>query len=270
MSGNPLAPTTEIDGRFELQQMSGALPTDEIDTLPSDDSSAATDGPIIQRTSHDDSFRKTREPSKTPLKALEPTDCITQNKHMASLDVHECAHHVAQNSAKSPVLIRNSESLLPHSSSATAIEEPSNCPLPPSLSINVSSARPLLISLPPISLGSSDSEESDQSVASSSELHILYMGNNLRVSTHFPHLKKLLSSSRHENVNIIFSDYTGNVMRGPKHLSHDFMSRNSAHSQSRTRSKLDGCRQFICFIDSCPKTETRLVVVEDLNPSVIN
>lgn len=253
-----LSPTGEVNGRYEFQQMSGALPADEIDTLPDGNSFAAID----ESTSlHDISSREGRDSSVNSLYILERTCHIAPETRKTSLEVPECAYQVSKISADVNVSTHDTD---------TSLEEPSEVPLPPTPSDSVSSTPPSLIALPPSLFEPNNSTENGNSFPSLSESCNVYRMNNLRLAKYFPHLKCVCSVSQHDKANITIFDYTGSVLRDHKSLSIDFLTKTSAQSQDVTHSKLDECQQFIVSYNSDPQIETRVVVVEDLGPSLIN
>lgn len=262
-SGNPAIQTAEIDARHQLQQMSGALPADEIDTLSRDNSSAGIDETKILQ---DDYFQLSRRSPETSLEALERTNHVAQISRKTSLEVLKHASHVGQISADSNILIRGNNDPLRETASTISVEGPSNIPLPSTSSDNVSTLHPSLISLPPSSIEPSESSENEKLIDS----FYLYKENSFRLSGHFPHLRSVCSGSRHDKANITIFDYANSTLRDRRHLSIDLIPKNRAQSQDVACSKLDECHHFICSIDLSSQVDTRLVVVEDLGPSLIN
>ena len=270
-SGNNITPKAENDGRYEDQQMSLGLVTEEKDTLPSQTSSAVIEDFTKPRTSSNNSFRKLRDPSETSLEALERTHSIAKKKKpKTSLEAIECAHHLSRTSVEPTVLTRNDNDPRQKSSSTLSVKAPPKIPRPSAYSDDVPSTHPSLISLPLSSSEPSSSEKSEPSISWCSESFNLYRENNIRLSRHFSHLRCVCSSSRHDRARITIFDYGGKVLQDLKHLSIDFMLDNGEQSEHFTSSKLDECHSFICSINSLIQVETRLVIVEDLGPSLIN
>ena len=266
-SSNPGIPTAEIDARYQLQQMSGALPADEIDTLSRDGLSAVIDETTIPQ---DDNFRLSRYSPETSLEALERTNHGAQTSPKTSLEILERASHVGQISGDSNILIRGNNDPLREPLSTVSVEEPSEIPLPSTSNDNTSVLHPSLISLPPSSIEPSESFENEKLIDSFRESYNLYKENNFRLSGHFPHLECVCSGSRHDKANITIFDYTNSALRDCQNLSIDFMSKKRSQSQDVAYSKLDECRHFICSTDLFSQVDTRLVVVEDLGESMIN
>ena len=266
-SGNPAIQTAEIDTQHQLQRMSGALPADEIDTLSRNDSSAVIDETTIPQ---DDYFQLSRGSPETSLEALERANHVAQTSPKTSLEVLKHASHVGQISADSNILIRDNNNPLRETWSTISVEDPSNIPLPSTSNDNVSTLHPSLISLPPSSIKPSESFENEKLIDSFRNSCELYKENSFRLSGHFPHLRSVCSGSRHDKANITILDYANSALRDRQHLSIDLMPKNRAQSQDVACSKLDECHHFICSIDLSSQVDTRLVVVEDLGPSLIN
>ena len=267
---NPTTPTAEIDEGYEHEQMSGAVLAEEKDVFPSETSSAVIKHLTTPRTWRQNSLQKSRDLSEMSLEVLERTHLIETTKPNTSLEALENAHYESEISVEPKVLTRNNDASLRQRSSNTSTETPSRIPLPLTSSDDVSSTHPSLISLPISLSGADGSDESEHSIPLFSEYYHLYGKNNFRLSNHFPHLKCVWSSSRHNKANITIFDYAGSALQEIKHLSTDFKSDNSAESENIVGSKLDECRQLICSNNSLSQVETRLVVVEDLGPSMIN
>ena len=210
----------------------------------------------------DDCFQRSRDQVRTSLEIAGPK---------TSLEILECAHRRSQINVNSNVVIRDhSHERLRGSLSIGNYEEASGIPLPPTSSDDLSSSHPSsAISSPLSSSGLNDVSEGEEPIDSFTESYNLYKNNNIRLSKHFPHLLNVCSGSRLDEANIRIFDYTGNVLRNVKHQSFDFKTENSSQPQDYTSSKLDECRHFICPIDSS-QIETRLVLVEDLGPTLIN
>ena len=246
--------------------MLGPRPVDEIDTLPNDDPSAVIDGNIVLQ---DDSFQLLRDP-QTSLEAFGPTHHVGQDSPKTSLEILECAHYECQTNLTSNIGSRdNNDDPLQGSSSAAYNEDASRIPLP-ATSGNFSSSYPSsTISSPASSIGTVDVTDHENPVTSLAESCSLYQKKNIRLSKRFPHLASVCSGSRHDKANITTFDYTGGVLRDVKHQSFDFNSYSNPQSPEFTCPRLEDCRRFICSIDSS-LLETRLVIVEDLGPSLIN
>ena len=251
-SANLSTSPTNIVARHELQQTLGALPIDEIDNVSHDTTRA-----VIE----DNSFPQSRNPSASSLENLERFHHNAQEAPKTSLEVLERAQHGSYISVKSNVSIRNEDNEVHKLLSGNSIQEPSRIPIPSASSANASSTHPSSIFLPPSSFerSFSTSNESDR-----------YMANNLDLSEAYPHLKCVCSGSRHNRADITVFDYVGSVLRDSKHLSLDFTPENSAQARESMSPKLAECRQFICSVGASSEVETRLVVVEDLGPSLIN
>lgn len=267
---NPSTPTVETDEGYEHEQVSGALFAEEKDILPGETSSAVIEDLTTPRTWHQNSLRKSRDLSETSLEVLERTHLIKTTKPNTSLETLENAHHEPQIGVEPKVLTRNNDASLRQRPSNTSTETPSKIPLPLTSSDDSSSTHPSSILLPPSLSEADGSDESEPPIPLFGESHHLYKENNLRLSRHFPHLSCVCSSSRHNKANVTIFDYAGSALQYIKHLSTDFRSENSAESGNIVGSKLDECRQFICSNNSLSQVETRLVVVEDLGPSLIN
>lgn len=267
---NLTTPTAETDEDYEHEQMSGALLTAETDILPRETSSAVIKHLPKPRRWHRNSLPKSGDLSETSLEVLERTHPIETTKPNTSLEALENAHHESQINIEPRVLTRNNDTSLRQRPSNTYTGTLSKIPLPLTSSDDFSSTHPSLVSLPPSLSEAGGSDESEHPISLFSECYRLYETNNFRLSRHFPHLKCVWSSSRHNKANITIFDYAGSALQDIKHLSTDFKSDNSAESENIVGSKLDECRQFICSNNSLSQVDTRLVVVEDLGPSLIN
>ena len=155
-------------------------------------------------------------------------------------------------------------------SSTFYLAEASQTPLPQTPSNSNSSTRPSLISSPPSLFEPNDLAESEKSTPSFIESYNMYRENNIRLSRVFPHLICVSSGSRHDKANITIFDYNRSALQSTNQFSIDFSPRNIVQSQDTLSSKLENCREFICSTNSISQVETRLVVVEDLGPALIN
>ena len=252
----------ETDGRYELQQMSG-------EPRPADDqlSSVVIDEAMSM---HDSFFRQSHDSSENSLRALERTHHSAPKTRETSLEVLESTRHVSEINVDENDSTRNNTGPSRKTSPTVPIEKPANVPIPPTTSDSVGSTHPSLISLPPSLLETSNSAGDDSSFASFSDRCNRYRGNNLLLKDYFPHLRCVTSGSRHDKANITIFDFDNSLLQGHENLSIDFLPQNSAQNQDYTCSKLDECRQFICSVNFLPRVETRLVIVEDLGPSMID
>ena len=244
-----------VDGRYELQELSGALSTKQDVSLPDDGS------PTVQKPSG---------PPETSSKALQRPYHVGSKPQETSLEVLECAYQDPGISVSyihsTSIRIRPSQPPSP----TGLIEEPLNIPLPSTPPENVPSTHPSSIALPSSLSEQNDSPESGQSIPSFNGSYDSYRKKNIRLSKHFPHLRCVCSGSRHDKANITIFDYAGSVLRDSQSLSLDFQTDDSALPQCSTRSKIDECYQFIYPADTVPEVDTRVVVVEDLGQSLIN
>lgn len=254
-SGTPTPPTDPIDEPYELQQMSGALPPDENHILPNDDPSAET------TTIENDSFQQSRVPSETSLEVLERTHHLTQNPPKTSLEVLECAHDGRQISVDSNPSIHNNNDPPREVLSTDSSEEASRTPLPPTSSAHSSSSHPSLEI--PLPLGSFEGE---RSIPQFSESYNSYKKNKTRLARQFPHFQSVRSRSRHNKADITIFDYADSVLQDRQHLAVDFR---PERDDSRD-SKLDECHKFLFSTNTSSRVDTRLIIVEDLGPSLIN
>lgn len=258
-SGTPTPPMDPIDERYELQQMSGALPPAEIHILPNDGPSTVIDETA---TIEDDSFQQSRVPSETSLEALERTHHLRQNPPKTSLEALECAHHKRQISMPdSNLSIHNDIDPTAELLATSSSDEASRIPLPSTSSTHSSSSHPSLEM--PLTLGSIEGE---RSIPHFSESYNMYQKNKIRLSRQFPHFQSVRSRSRHNKADITIYDYTDSVLQDRQHLAVDFR----PEGDDSRDSKLDECHQFICSTNASSRVDTRLVVVEDLGSSLIN
>ena len=258
----------EFNEPYEFQQMLRAIYPDEMDTLSNNGPSAVVDdATVLQHVS----FRQSRDPSGTSVETFEDTHHIAQTSPRTSLEILECAHLGSQINQHSNTVYRDSSVPLRESLSTIHYEEASEIPLPLTSSDDVLSWRSSsMISSPRTSFETSSSIECAQPIASSSESCNLYKKKNERLSKRFTHLQGVCSGSRRDKADITIFDYTGNVLQDPQHKSFDFMPEDNVQSQDFVSPNLELCRQFICPVGSLSQVETRLVVVEDLGPSLIN
>lgn len=257
-SGNPSSPTDPIDERYELQQMSGALPADEIDILSSDDPSAVANQTV---TVEDDNLQRSRVPTETSLKAVERAHHLTPKPPKTSLEILECAHHGRQISVNSSLSTHNDNDPPREVLSTSFSEEAFRIPLPPTSSVDNSSSRPSLEI--PLTLGSFEGE---RSIPHFSESYNLYRKNKKRLSRQFPHFRSVCSRSRYDNADITIFDYADSVLQHRQHLAVNL----SSETDNSRDSKLDECHRLICSTNPSSRVDTRLVVVEDLGSSLIN
>ena len=255
-SANPSTPPTNVVRRHEHEQTLGTLPINETDS-----SSVDTTRAVIGTYS----FPQSRDPSGTSLENLERSYRNAQEAPRTSLEVLQRAQH---GSHFSDVSIRNEVNESHNLSSGCSIEKPSRIPLP-STSVSTSSTHPSLISLPPSSFEPSSLGQNER-LSSPFDESYKYMENNLGLSQLYPHLRCVCSRSRHNRASITIFDYVGSALRDSKHLWLDFMPENGSQARESTFPKLAECRQFLRSVDASSVVETRLVVVEDLGPSLIN
>ena len=253
--------------KYEFQQTLGAIHPDEMETASNNGTSAVLDEATVLQH---DSSRKSHDLSGTSVETLGHTHHVGQTSPRTSLEILECAHHGSQVNQNSKIIYRDSSDPLRESLSTIYNEEASKIPLPLTSSDDVSSRRSSsMISSPQTSFETSGSIESAQPSVSSSASYNLYTKNNERLSAHFPHLQSVCSGSRHDKADITIFDYTGSVLPDVRQKSFDFMSEGNLQSQDFACPNLEQCRQFICPIGSLSQVETRLVVVEDLGPRLI-
>lgn len=146
-------PIHQVDDRYELQELCGALSTQKDDTLRDDRSLTVTDKPS---SLHDNLLREAGDSSETSLRDLERPYGVMSKPLKTSLEVPECTHHNSERflSDKTSTASSNGPSQTP--SPIGLIEELSNFPLPPTSSHDVPSRHPSSITLP-----SSLSEQND-------------------------------------------------------------------------------------------------------------
>ena len=255
----------KFDERHELQQMLGAIHPDDMDTVSNNGTSAVVDEANVLRP---DSFRQSGDPSGTSVETFGHAHLVGQTSPTTSLEILECAHRGFQMNQNSNAVYHDSSVPLRRSLSTNYRREASEVPLPLTSSDDDLSWRSSsMISSPRTSFETSGSIECAQPIVSSSESCNLYKKKIERLSKRFPHFQGVCSGSRHDKADITIFDYTGSVLQDLQHKSFDFMSGDNAQSQDFASPDLEQCRQFIC---SLSQVETRLLVVEDLGPSLIN
>ena len=258
----------KFDQRYEFQQILGAIHPDEMDNMSNNGPSAAVDEPTVLQY---DSFQRSRDPLGTSVEALGYTHHVGQTSPKTSLEILECAHRGSLINQNSNAAYRDSSVPRRRYLSTNHNEEASEIPLPLTSSDEILSLRSSsMVSSPRTSFETSSSIDSAQPIVPSGESCSLYKEKNERLSKRFTHLRGVCSGSRHDKADITIFDYTGSVLQGSDHKSFDFMSEDDAQSQDFECPNLEQCRQFICPIGSLPQVETRLVIVEDLGPSLIN
>ena len=255
----------EFDERYEVPPMLGAMYPDDMNTVSNNDTSAVVDEATVLQP---DSFRQSHDPSGTSVETFGHAQLVGQTSPTTSLEILECAHRAFQMNRNSNAV----SSVPPRRSLSTNHHiEASEVPLPLTSSDDGLSWRSSsIISSPRTSFETGGSIECAQPIVSSSESCNLYKKKNERLSKWFPHLQGVCSGSRHDKADITIFDYTGSVLQDLQHKSFDFMSEDTPQSQDFASPDLEQCRQFICTIGSLSQVETRLLVVEDLGPSLIN
>ena len=138
-------PIHQVDGRYELQELCGALSTEKDDTLRDDRSLTVTDKPL---NLHDKFFREAGDSSETSLRDLERPYEVTSKPLKTSLEVPEYTHHNSERflSDKTSTPSSNGPSQTP--SLIGLIEESSSFPLPPTPSDDIPLRHPPSITLP--------------------------------------------------------------------------------------------------------------------------
>lgn len=83
-------PIHQVDGRYELQELCGALSTEKDDTLRDDRSLTVTEKPS---SLHDKFFQELGDSSKISLRDIERPYEVTSKPLKTSPEVPECTHH---------------------------------------------------------------------------------------------------------------------------------------------------------------------------------
>ncbi len=234
---NSRLPTTQAEEHFELQLMSGALPAGGQDRQDAIHSIIATHG--SSTTTSPSSLALPKMPLKSPK---------------TSLEVLERANNASQSVAE-PVILAQQPRLSPEYGSLTSsLDSPSKFPLPPS---NASSEHPYLIPVLPHSSSKPSNARPHQH--SAARFNLVYENRVHQLSQQFPHLDSVLSQSRHDSATLTIFDYVGDVLRGANRLSTDF----------NVRKPLGDTQKFLDGKSSWPDVDTRLVVLEDIGPTLI-
>lgn len=212
---------------------------------------------LVAPSKDDDSLRELQKASDEALKTTGNENGIFRGLPESSL---ENLLHVGQGFS--------SWALENHGKKPSTSEDACYVPLPQTPFDRSSSTHPSLISLP-ASLSTASRLEDEVSVTSSSEISTGY-----KVRTHLvdllPHLKCVYSESRHDRANITIMDYGGNALRGSKQLHIDFGTGENTLSDRRRSAEIEKGRDFICTKSLRPEVTTRLVLLEDIGPTIIN
>ena len=193
----------------------------------------------------------TRGSSTTTNPASPGASGMSWRSPKTSLEVLERADNAGRDTAQ-PATLDQQPRLFPqhgtHGSPTSSLDSPSRFPLPSS---NASSAYPYI---PPVL--SSNAQPHQQSAARS---NLEYANHVHQLSPHFPHLDSVLSRSRYDCASLTIFDYSGDILRGTNQRWTDFNVRNS----------LSDTRRFISGKSSWSDVDTRLIVSEDIGPSLI-
>ena len=239
---------SEIDGKYELEELSG---------LPSHNSSVGPNDHALGGPSNDDPLRK---PQREQLRR-------TTKRHLprSSLD------DLLQVGEGPDSLAGGERDALP---SATFSKDARYVPLPQPHAHDDASVHPSLKSLPPSSSTLSGQEESESPALTSKRLLEQYKARNRHLSNQFPHLQCVCSASRHDKANISVIDYSGSALRGSKQLEIDFGVENefiiNPIFEERRQSRIEDSRVFMCADSLGSDVDTRLIVLEDIGPTMIN
>lgn len=248
---------SKIEGKYELEEMSGALSAGHRDTLPSHKSSVVPDDHALVGPSDGDPVRKPQGAPREPLMRTSESD-------------HRVPRHLPRSSLED--LLQVGEG--PDFPSTNFSKDAPHVPLHQPPSNENSSAHPSLISLPPSSSTLSSQGESESPALTSRRLFKLYKARTTHLSNQFPHLKCVCSASRHDKANITIIDYSGSALQGSKQLRIDFGVnfglRQNQKPEERRQARTEESRIFMCANSLWPDVDTRLIILEDIGPTMIN
>ena len=228
---------------------------------------------LVAPSDDDDSLRKLQKASDEALKTTGSENSFFRGLPGSSLQ------YISQFGEEF-----NSWALENHGKTPSTSENACHVPLPQTPSDSNSSTHPSLISLPASSSASSRLEENNVSVTSLGELLSAYRARTMHLLDHLPHLKCVCSESRHDRANITIMDYAGNALRGSKQLKIDFRIREHTPneeegqaaiqkvrlSEEQRQAAIQKVRGFIRSNNLWPEVTTRLILLEDIGPTMID
>ncbi len=233
---------------------SRALSASPTDTMQSHNLTAGpNEHTIVAPSNDDDSLRKLQKASDEALKTTGSENGFFGGLPESSL---ENILHVGEG--------LSSWALENHGKTPSTSEDACHVPLPPTPFGENSSTHPSLISLPASSSALSKLEGNEVSVTSLSELLSAYESRTMQLLDQMPHLKCVFSKSRHDRANITVMDYAGNALRGSEQLKINFK------LEEQRQAAIEKGSSFICSNGLWPEVTTRLILLEDIGPTLIN
>ena len=213
---------------------------------------------LVAPSNNDDSLRKLQKASDEALKTTGSENGISRGLPESSL---ENILHVGEGFS--------SWALENHGKTPSTGENACYVPLPQTPLDENSSSHPSFIS--PASLSTASRlEENEVPVTSFSDILTAYKARTREWSNVLPHLKCVCSRSRHDKADITIMEYGGNALRGSKKLNIDFEIGENILSEEQKQAEVEKCRDFICTNSLWPKFTTRLILLEDIGPTMIN
>lgn len=235
------------EGSDELEQKSRAEPS----------------GNLMVGNSNDDPLKEPQKASGSPSKSTESCYRIPQTLSQSSLEVLSRVGEESNSLAHGNIDTPRRTPSMPSS------EDACNVPLPETPSEDVPSVHSSIL----LPANSSAPGKQDKNKTGARELQRLLKLYNDRInylSDHFSHLKKICSDSRHDKTIITAFDYADSTLRGSKQLPIEFETRETAVSEEYRRARIEESRAFMCVNSLWPEVNTRIIVVEDIGPTMIS
>lgn len=256
---------SRIEGSDEIEQKSRALFASPCGTyaLQSSNSTAEPSGNLMVGHSNLDPLKEPQEATGSPSKSTESCYRIPQTLSQSSLEV------LSRVGEESNSLARGNVDTPRRTPSTPSSEDARNVPLPETPSEDVPSVHSS-IAMPSNSSAPGNQDKNKTGARELQRLLKLYKDRINYLSDHFSHLKKICSDSRHDKTTITAFDYADSTLRGSKQLPIEFETRETAVSEEYRRARIEESRAFMCANSLWPEVNTRIIVVEDIGPTMIS
>ena len=236
-----------LDQKYELEQLSRSLPEDEVDVLRSHSSFAGPNEHAIVEPVNNDPLRKSQSASRVTL-------ATSGSEHQNSgLSPEAPPEEISPAGEGVDSLPHGLHGALQQTPFTVSSEDACNVPLPQT------PPNPPSIPLPP------SSSSLNLEVSTIHEMLAEYKARTSHLSEQFLHLDKVCSRSRHDKADITVLDYAGSRFHGSRQLQVEFETKKALQ-----RARIEETQIFMCAKSLWPEVDTRLIMLEDIGPTMIN